>query len=85
MLELDNKSICENFVPKEGQRGLLSSNNKSHRCPSLCYMHIENDTSLRKAFDVLFKAVRRLKSETNYDDTKIDCDLRKSINIAPGE
>lgn len=35
MGKLHNKSGLNNFVPKEGQRGLLCSNKKSIRCPSL--------------------------------------------------
>lgn len=35
MTGLHNKSGHDNFVPKEGQRGLLCSNKKSIRCPSL--------------------------------------------------
>ncbi len=37
MKKLDKRLISDakKFVPKEGQRDLLSSNKESHRCPSL--------------------------------------------------
>lgn len=64
MNELHIKPICENEIaPKEGQRGLLCSNKKSHRCPSLCYQQILNEDNVQQAFNILFKAIKRLEND----------------------
>ncbi len=64
MDELHNNKLVENdnsFVPKEGQRGLLCSNKKSFRCPSLDYKHIVAlESKLDNAFDILFEEVTKL-------------------------
>ena len=54
------------FVPEEGQRGLLCSNKKSFRCPSLSLNSIlSKDTlnSLEELGDVLTSIHRRMISE----------------------
>lgn len=62
MSKLHNKSIIDKeIVPKEGQRGLLCSNNESHRCPSLDYKCITpSEDMVDKAFDLLFEEVMKL-------------------------
>lgn len=62
MNKLHNKLILDNeIVPKEGQRGLLCSNNESIRCPSLDYKYITpSSCEVDKAFDVLFEEVMKL-------------------------
>jgi hypothetical protein len=63
--KLHNKSIHDQiFVPKEGQRGLLCSNKKSCRCPSLVYEYIEDQEKLDKAFDFLFEQLFSSDNET---------------------
>ena len=55
MNELHDKLICDDiFVLKGGQRGLLCSNEKSYRCPSLVYEHVEDIRKLNEAYDLLF-------------------------------
>lgn len=70
------------FIPKEGQRGLLCSNNCLSRCPSLSYELIElNDdiiAKVNKAFDLLFEQVIKNRKNKNYE---INCSIRQSINL----
>ena len=61
-----NQINDNNFVPKEGQRGLMCSNKESFRCPSLCLNPIlSKDTldALEELGDVLKSIRKRMVSE----------------------
>ncbi len=67
MNKLHNNQINDlNFVPKEGQRGLLCSNKESFRCPSLSIescLSKETIESLEELGNVLKNIHHRLVSE----------------------
>jgi hypothetical protein len=67
MTSLHKKLNNDDFVPKEGQRGFLCSNNQSFRCPSLSYKFSANEEKLNKAFNLLFEEVtnNKINNETN--------------------
>lgn len=69
----------DNFVPKEGQRGLLCSNKKSFRCPSF---GIKNDNPNEDvAIDYLASIlVEAFLIKKNYEHNK-KCEHKKSSNI----
>lgn len=64
MNELHNKLIIDSeIVPKEGQRGLLCSNNESIRCPSLGIID-EEEQSLDCLASILVEAfVKKKRNE----------------------
>jgi hypothetical protein len=68
--KLHNKAYNDDnkIVTSDGQRGLLCSNKKSLRCPSLaCERSVFSQEDIDKAFDVLFDEVaRQIKINKNY-------------------
>lgn len=80
MSKLHNKPINDdNFVPKEGQRGLLCSNKKSFRCPSF---GIKNDyTNEDVAIDYLGSIlVEAFLIKKTYEHNK-KCEHKKGRDI----
>jgi hypothetical protein len=63
MNTLHDKSTSDTEIErKEGQPDLLCSNKKSLGCPSLSYIHVEDDGDVKIAYEILFKAIIRLDS-----------------------
>jgi hypothetical protein len=89
MKKLHNKLIFDSgIVPKEGQRGLLCSNNESIRCPSLSYEFIdsaESEEKVSKAYSIIFEAVLKRRIENGkYKNIKANSDLCPSEHISSG-
>jgi hypothetical protein len=83
MNELHNNPISVNtFVPKEGQHGLLCSNNKSLRCPSLSLDFIPSHEAVEKVYDYLFELIRN--NRATYDSNTNNSNLCSSFDIESG-
>lgn len=86
MESLDKSTIDDNRIKlKKGQRGLLSSNKSSYRCPFLRYNYIESPDNLNKAFEILFEEVMRIRNLKNkHENNKINCNICPSVNFETG-
>lgn len=67
MYKLHDESYNSNFVPKEGQRGLLCSNKESVRCPSLGIKETLSDKELEQ-LELLLEDVAEIFINKHFKD-----------------